>query len=118
MTQPTYKEIAKNVSNDDVDLISEIANRYERLINRTRLKSESRFFLRMDLITTHGHACPLDLPGLLAASDTEFSHDVSGILRHLNRGTFVLDDEFRPRYFKRPAATSESELTAATTKGD
>lgn len=63
---------------------------------------------QMDIVATHMNGCPLDLQGLLDAEAFDFSHDICGIARHLDR-----DDDsptggqllncFRPRYAKRDA---------------
>lgn len=52
----------------------------------------------MDIIATHVNGCPIDLDGLLAADDLNFSHDVLGIARHLNRETGQLESFFLPRF--------------------
>jgi hypothetical protein len=41
---------------------------------------------------------PINLDGLLAASDFDFAHDVFGIEKHLNRETGQLTGCFCPRY--------------------
>jgi len=51
----------------------------------------------MDLTAAHT-VCPLKLEQLLAADDANFSHDVFGIRRHLNRETGVIEDCFLPRF--------------------
>ena len=40
----------------------------------------------------------LDLDKLLNAPDLDFSHDISGIQRNLNRETKEFENEFLPRY--------------------
>lgn len=52
--------------------------------------------LMMDLAATH-HSCPLKLDELLAASDGDFLHDLSGIAEHLDRRTGQLQHCFVPR---------------------
>ena len=52
----------------------------------------------MDVIATHANGCPLKLASLLAADDFNFSHDVFGIRRHLNRKTGELCGCFVPRF--------------------
>jgi len=56
--------------------------------------------LAMDLEACHSQ-CPLDLPGLLAAKDGDFAHDVGGIVRHIDREDGTLRDCFVPRCSKR-----------------
>lgn len=49
----------------------------------------------------HAHKdCPLKLDELLAADDVNFTHDVFGIRRHLNRETKKLENCFVPRFAK------------------
>lgn len=52
----------------------------------------------MDITACHMNGAPLRLNELLAADDLNFSHDVFGIRRHLNRETGKLEDCFSPRY--------------------
>lgn len=51
----------------------------------------------MDITATH-IANPLKLGELLAADNFNFSHDVFGIRRHLDRETGKLGDCFVPRF--------------------
>jgi len=51
----------------------------------------------MDIEACHA-GCPLKLDALLAADDFNFSHDVMGIRRHLDRETGKLEDHFLPRF--------------------
>ena len=57
--------------------------------------------VEMDICATHANGCPLKLAELLAAEDFDFSHDMLGIRRHLNRETGKLEDCFLPRYAAR-----------------
>lgn len=52
----------------------------------------------MDITACHVNGCPLKLDELLAADNSNFSHDVFGIRRHLNRESGLLEDCFSPRY--------------------
>lgn len=54
--------------------------------------------LTMDITATHCNGTPLRLSELLAAPDFDFSHDVFGIMRHINRTTGKLEDHFLPRF--------------------
>ncbi len=54
----------------------------------------------MDLLAPHANGCPMDFAALLAANDANFSHDVFGIGRYLNRSSGRLGDCFLPRYSK------------------
>jgi hypothetical protein len=51
----------------------------------------------MDIEATHCNGSPLDLNALLDAPLGDFSHDVFGIRRHLDRETGKLGDCFSPR---------------------
>ncbi|MDD5106076.1 MAG: hypothetical protein PHC49_10715 [Desulfuromonadaceae bacterium] len=53
---------------------------------------------KMDITATHANGCPLDLDKLLAADDSNFLHDVIGIIRHIDRRSGQLINCFLPRY--------------------
>jgi hypothetical protein len=53
--------------------------------------------MEMDIIACHVNGCPLDLEKLLGADDFNFSHDVFGIRRHIDRETGELGNCFLPR---------------------
>lgn len=55
------------------------------------------FTMDMDLTFCHINT-PLRLDDLLAANNANFSHDVFGIRKHLNRDTGKLGDCFLPRF--------------------
>jgi hypothetical protein len=55
----------------------------------------------MDVDACHNNGCPLDLERLLAADEFNFSHDVFGIARHINRDTGQLENCFVPRFASR-----------------
>ena len=46
----------------------------------------------------HLNGCPLDLDGLINASDADFYHDINGIFLNLNTETGRLEDYFVPRF--------------------
>lgn len=52
----------------------------------------------MDIEATHSNGCPLKLEALLEADDFNFSHDVFGIRRHIDRETGRLGNHFLPRF--------------------
>lgn len=56
-----------------------------------------RLSLNMDLTATHSNGCPMDFQKLLDAPPFDFSHDVAGIMRHIDRNTGELTRCFRPR---------------------
>jgi len=51
----------------------------------------------MDITTCHFNS-PLRLDELLGANDINFTHDIVGINKHLNRKTGKLRNHFTPRY--------------------
>ena len=51
-----------------------------------------------DILMVHLNGCPLDLDGLINASDADFYHDIDGIFINLNRETGRLEDYFVPRF--------------------
>lgn len=79
--------------------ISKIVDRSEAIAKRFG-KPIDRVSLRMDITATHKNGNPLRLRDLLEADDLNFTHDVFGIERHLDRRTGQLADMFRPRFSK------------------
>lgn len=82
---------------EDADLVIAIVNRAASSLNLESLGVD-RLTLSMDLRATHLNGCPLDLRGLLDAQKFDFTHDICGIVRHINRVTGKLGDYFLPRY--------------------
>lgn len=89
----------EKINRDDCKLVHDIALRY---INQ--VPHDSLLAVTMDLEACHIY-CPLILPELLSAKDSDFFHDVCGIIRHLDRETGNLKNNFLPRY-----ARGENEL--------
>lgn len=54
--------------------------------------------LTMDITACHANGCPLKLADLYVAKDADFTHDIGGIMRHIDRSTGHLGDCFLPRY--------------------
>lgn len=54
----------------------------------------------MDILACHANGNPLRLDELLTADEFNFSHDVWGIRRHINRETEKLGGCFSPRFSK------------------
>ena len=52
----------------------------------------------MDITACHISGCRLKLAELLKADDFNFSHDIHGIGRHINRDTGKLENCFLPRF--------------------
>ena len=77
--------------------IARIVDRTEALYQRLDLPMPTdRFSLIMDIDYTD-QIIPLDLQALLEYDDSDFAHDVGGIIRHFNRVTREMDDCFTPR---------------------
>ena len=81
-----------NVSLDDARLIHRISLRAYELNHDIDLCT-----LHMDLSACH-NTCPLKLEELFNADLSDFAHDVGGIMRHINRRTWQLEDCFLPRF--------------------
>lgn len=56
-----------------------------------------RASLEMDLVATHANGCPIDFQRLLDAEQFVFTHDIFGIMRHLDRRSGKLTMCFIPR---------------------
>lgn len=81
---------------DEQAAVDAIINRAASLYRAAGIK-QTLTHIRMDLSAFHAK-CPLRLHDLLDADDANFSHDIGGIYRHLNRETGELEDCFRPRF--------------------
>lgn len=57
-----------------------------------------RLSLAMDIEAVHNCGYPLDLRALLDAGAEDFTHDITGIRRYLDRDTGKLRDCFVPRF--------------------
>lgn len=86
----------------------------ERIVDRACLMAarahspRDRMTLEMDLIACHMNDTRLDLHALETADDFNFSHDVFGIERHINRDTGKLERFFVPRFALRQVATGRT----------
>lgn len=85
-----------SVSTRDAKLIIKIVVRAASILN-LESHGSSRLDLAMDLTACHANGCSLDLARLLSADRFNLSHDLLGIIRHLNRKTGKVE-EFCPRY--------------------
>lgn len=85
-------------SRRDFDLIVEVAERAYILNRRlgSPLLAERRDFI-MDIQACHCNGCRLELEFMLTMPDEDFSHDVYGIIRHIDRETGKLGGCFSPR---------------------
>lgn len=87
-------------SKDDSSKILRIMLRAASLLN-FESRGADRMSVSMDLTACHVNGNPLDLDGLLVANESDFIHDVTGIMRHINRKTGKLTDCFEPRYARK-----------------
>lgn len=91
----------EDLTSEEVDVAEQIASRavdlYKRHVSGKPIK---KMEFVMDICACH-LKCPLDLFRLLCADDGNFSHDVFGIRKHMNRETGELQDCFLPRFAKR-----------------
>jgi len=84
------------VTTDEFKTIAAIADRAAKLAAEFNC-SYPLMEAEMDVTAAHANGCPLDLERLLAFDDENFSHDVFGIRRHIDRNTGALRDCFLPR---------------------
>lgn len=88
------------VSKEDAALIRDIVDRWYRM-GKGALKSSDKLAMSMDITACHANGNPLRLADLLRADNFNFTHDVCGIARHIDRNTSKLADGFTPRYSRR-----------------
>ena len=85
-------------TSEEIKAVERILDRIHPILRRAlKQDAPSRLDLMMDLSATHA-LLPIDLVGLAEAEDYDLSHDVCGIVRHLDRETGVMGDCFVPRY--------------------
>ena len=83
--------------------ISIIVSRYLDLLTENNevvvINNNVRINAVMDIHRAH-EITPIDLSALATASDVDLIHDVSGIMKHIDRDTGELVDCFVPRYVR------------------
>jgi hypothetical protein len=89
-------QITFHVSRVEMDIINKIADRAVAMAKKHGVNYD-KMTADMDVTACHANGCPLDLPKLLAADNFNFSHDIFGIARHINRSTGQLENCFVPR---------------------
>ncbi len=89
--------ISFDTTREEMVLIGKISKRAVKMSKAFGSRVDKTQF-DMDITATHANGCPLRLADLLAADDFNFSHDVFGIYRHLDRTTGKLKDSFLPRF--------------------
>ena len=87
-----------DVSPEDARLIADIAHRAFAMALRAKVRDTSLYGWQMDITAVHRNIVPLRLSALLSADDFNFSHDVFGIRRHLDREAGTLGGCFVPRF--------------------
>lgn len=102
-TTKTLEEIFGSPSDEDVALIDEIVDRFDKdqkeyyePYGGGYYEPYGKLELQMDITAAH-NKCRLNLAQLLKANEPDFAHDVFGIVRHLDRNTGELLDCFIPR---------------------
>lgn len=80
---------------EENELVERIVVRADTMFRKFGMKLD-RLSLRMDLSATHARV-PLDFARLLEFPDFDFSHDIGGIAKHMNRETGRLKSFFLPR---------------------
>ena len=94
------KNLDFSTDKESLMLIDMIVGRYADFYSKFHKgQSFNRMHLVMDLLLAH-KSNPLQLWELLHATDEDFTHDISGIIQHLDRATGELRDLFSPRYTK------------------
>lgn len=86
--------VAFTATPDERELVRKIIERAEQ---EDLFGGYDRESLEMDLIATHANGCPIDFNKLLEAGRFDFTHDIAGIVRHLDRRSGELTGFFRPR---------------------
>lgn len=90
--------VSFDVTKKESKVIEEIVERARLYAMRNGIETPVRMDLQMDLTAVHANGCPLRLRELAAADDFDFTHDVFGIMRHIDRKTGKLGDFFLPRF--------------------
>lgn len=91
------KQVPKfSATRDEMIIIAGIATRAAQMADRLGVDYEQRDAL-MDIDACHSNGCRLDLTKLLKSDNANFSHDVFGIRRFIDRSTGKLTGCFVPR---------------------
>jgi len=89
--EPAFAELSR----EEEHWMGEILNRAE--IMGVYTDNVTPLSLRMDLEAVHYHT-PLDFKKMAQADEVNFAHDISGIIRAVDRNTGLLRDYFKPRF--------------------
>ena len=97
----------KEQTKADLLVIEKIASRWNVLCMEYGKARIDQLSCVLDIHTAH-KACPIDLDALLISDDVNFSHDVGGIQKHVDRITLKLTNGFTPRHSK-PDISADAE---------
>jgi hypothetical protein len=78
-------------------VVGKIIERAQAMWRGFGLRPPSKLNLTMDICAVHARM-PLRLAEWLEADDFNFSHDIGGIVKHMNRQTGELEGFFVPRF--------------------
>lgn len=85
------------VTRPEAEIVNQIAKRATAMASSYGVEYDV-MDAHMDVTACHANGNPLKLKELLEADDANFSHDVFGIRRHIDRETGELKDCFLPRF--------------------
>jgi len=93
-----YEEILSKTSQEDLNLIEKISDKAWKYYSKKNVPLDD-ISLEMDLVSAH-NTTKLDLNKLLEFDDFNFLHDISGIMKNLDRDKLELKNCFLPRCSK------------------
>lgn len=82
----------------DADTIRRIAKRAADMARHFGFGADE-FYIALDITVVHLNIKKLKLLQLLMSGDDDFSHDVFGIARYINRRDCVLMEDFKCKFF-------------------
>jgi len=91
----------EKLSRESAELAHNIAFRAFKLLTKQEVEQHGLKLheLEMDICAAHLRS-PINLEGLLSATDSDLGHDVFGIRRFIDRDTGFLKHGFSPRWSK------------------
>ena len=98
MKKTQHQILQWNTTRLEAITITEIVQRFRKVAPSLGIQGVDPITLDMDLTACHLNGCPLDLVGLLNASNGDFNHDITGIVGNIDRATGKLGDHFTPRH--------------------
>jgi GTP-dependent phosphoenolpyruvate carboxykinase len=91
-----FDKLLKKATDEEIKVIRQIVRRAKKDYAKHDIEIDL-ISTEMDLVAVHKGCCKLDLEKLLKFDDFNFSHDISGISRYLDRNNIKLKDCFVPR---------------------